>query len=273
MRYEIVSKKEYPVYSREEADELGLSYKHPFYVEKGEYGISDDHEVGICLYKKTMTSGGRITIKVKYPWGPSFIRSDKGKIKSIGRPNNYGEPAPHKRSKSIKKRMDFKKLATLMAQPGMTTKDAIKLVFGNIKDSKLWSIKKKIKTEVFTQMTKEELQKIVEEFPIGRQDTARALSAILTQAMDYDDETGKPGKKYDSKAALAIADKLMDMNDMKGKGKVVVTQQLEGSTVETTLKDIQEKKKMFKATQTEVTDGILQGSEQKEEQVSKEKEE
>ena len=271
MRYEIVSKKEYPVYSREEADELGLSYKHPFYVEEGQYGISDDSEVGICLYKKTMTSGGRITIKVKYPWGPSFIRSDKGKIKSIGRPNNYGEPAPNKRSKSIKKRPDFKKLATLMAQPGMTTKDAIRLVFGNIKDSKLWNIKKKIKTEVFTQMTKEELQKIVEEFPIGQHDTAKALAQILDKSMDYEiDSEGNvdrdnPGKGYDSKAALAIADKLMDMNEMKSKGKVVVTQQLEGSTVETTLKDIKEKKKMFKATQTEVSDGIQQRPSEKEE--------
>ena len=266
MRYEIVSKKEYPVYSREEADELGLSYKHPFYVEEGQYGLSDDGEVGICINKKIMTSGGRMTMKVKYPWGPSFIRSDSSKVISFGRPNNYGHPISSKRNQKIKGRADFKKLATLMAQPGMTTKDAIRLVFGNIKDSKLWNIKKKIKTEVFTQMTKEELQKITEEFPIGQHDTAKALAAILTQAMDYDDDTGKPGKNYDSKTALAIADKLMDMNDMKGKGKVVVTQQLEGSTVETTLKDIQEKKKMFKATQTEVTDGVQQRPVEEEEQ-------
>ena len=265
MRYEIVSKKEYPVYSREEADELGLSYKHPFYVEKGEYGISNDHEVGICLDKKIMTSGGRITIKVKYPWGPSFIRSDSGKVTSFGRPNNYGHPISSRRNQKIKGRADFKKLAILMAQPGMTTKDAIRLVFGNIKDTKLWNIKKKIKTEVFTQMTKEELQKIVEEFPIGQHDTAKALAAILDKSMDYDDD-GKPGTKYDAKAALAIADKLMDMNEMKSKGKVVVTQQLEGSTVETTLKDIQEKKRMFKATQTEVSDGIQQRSSEEEEQ-------
>ena len=266
MRYEIVSKKEYPVYSLKEADELGLSYKHPFYVEEGDYGVSEEGEVGICLVKKTMVSNGRTTVKVKYPWGPSFIRSNKSKVKSTGRLNNYGEPATEKRNQKIKNQMDYKKLATLMAQPGMTTKNAVRLVFGNIKDTKLWNIKKKIKTEVFTQMTREELQKIVEEFPIGRQDTAKALSAILTQAMDYDEDTGKPGTKYDAKAALAIADKLMDMNDMKGKGKVVITQQLEGSTVETTLKDIQEKKKMFKATQTEVSDGIQQGSSEKEEQ-------
>ena len=35
MRYEVVSGKEYPVYSRKEADELGLSYKHPFKVSEG----------------------------------------------------------------------------------------------------------------------------------------------------------------------------------------------------------------------------------------------
>ena len=78
MRYEVVSKKEYPVYSLEEADELGLSYKHPYYVDSGEYGVSDDGEVSICLKKTTMKSG---TIKIKYPWGPSFIRSDKSKNK------------------------------------------------------------------------------------------------------------------------------------------------------------------------------------------------
>lgn len=264
MRYEIVSGKEYPVYSQKEADELGLSYKHPFEVFEQEYGISSDGEVAICISRKTMTSGGRTTLKVKYPWGPSFIRTGDSKVISIGRTNNYGEPATSKRNQKIKKRPDFKKLANLMAQPGMTTKKAIALVFGNVKNSQLWNIKKKIKTEVFTQMTKEELQKIVEEFPIGQHDTAKALASILDKSMSYNEE-GIPGKEYDAKTALAVVDKLMDMNDMKGKGKVVVTQQLEGSTVETTLKDIQEKKKMFKATQTEVSDGIQQRPSKEEE--------
>jgi hypothetical protein len=56
----------------------------------------------------------------------------------------------------------------------------------------------------------------------------------------------------------------MDMNEMKGKGKIVTTHQIEASTVENTLADIQEKKKLFKATQTEVLDGIPKRSEQKE---------
>ena len=254
MRYEIVSKKEYPVYSRQEADELGLSYSHPFKVPVGEYGVSEEGEVGVCLKRYTMASG---TTKVKYPWGPSFVRSTDTKVQSTGRTNNYGEPATAKRNQKIRKRTDYIKLAALMAEPGMTTKRAIALVFGNIRDSKLWNIRKTIKTEVFTQMTKEELKKIVEEFPIGQHDTAKALSAILSKAMSYGDD-GKPDKGYDSKSALAVVDKLMDMNEMKSKGKVVVTQQLEGSTVETTLAHIKEKKKMFKAIQTEVSDGVQQ---------------
>ena len=60
------------------------------------------------------------------------------------------------------------------------------------------------------------------------------------------------------------------MNDMKGKGKIITTQQIEASTVETTLADIQEKKKLFKATQTEESDGVQQGSSKKEEQVTEE---
>ncbi len=79
MRYEVVSGKEYPVYSRKEADELGLSYKHPFYVSEGEYGISSDGEVSVCLKRNELKSG---TVNVKYPWGPSLIRSAKDKVKS-----------------------------------------------------------------------------------------------------------------------------------------------------------------------------------------------
>jgi hypothetical protein len=62
------------------------------------------------------------------------------------------------------------------------------------------------------------------------------------------------------------------MNEMKGKGKVVTTHQIEASTVENTLADIQEKKKMFKATQTEVTDGLQQTSIKEEKQEVQEEE-
>lgn len=92
MRYELVSGKKYPVYSQEEADELGLLYKHPFEVSEGEYGISYDKEVAICLKKSEMKSNKRLTYKVRYPWGPSFTRSTNDKIKSLDRPNNYGAP-------------------------------------------------------------------------------------------------------------------------------------------------------------------------------------
>ena len=87
-------------------------------------------------------------------------------------------------------------------------------------------------------------------------DTAKALAAVLDKVMDWDGE--QMGKSGDPKVAMTVLDKLMDMNEMKGRGKVVTTHQIEASTVENTLADIQEKKKMFKATQTEVKDGELQ---------------
>ena len=253
MRYELVSGKEYPVYSREEADELGLSYKHPFEVYEGEYGISSDGEVAICLKRKKM-GNKRLTYKVKYPWGPSFVRSANDTITSIGRPNNYGSPATNKRNQSIKNKNDWQKMAHLMAQPGMKVNDAIQIVYGKVTDAKRWNIRKIMKTEVFRQMTKDELDKIVEEFPIGKMDTAKALAAVLDKVMDWDGDS--MGKNGDPKVAMTVLDKLMDMNEMKGKGKVVTTHQIEAATVENTLADIQEKKKLFKATQTEVLDGI-----------------
>ena len=267
MRYEVVSGKEYPVYSREEADELGLSYKHPFEVSEGEDGISSDNEVAICL-KRSPTRDKRGYITIKYPWGPSFVKSTNCKIKSEGRLNNYNISGMNNRGKHLKTRDDFQKLAHLMAQPGMNKNNAIRLVFGNIADKKRFAVRKTMRTEVFRQMTKDELDKIVEEFPIGKMDTAKALAAVLQRVMDWDgDEMGKEG---DPKIAMTVLDKLMDMNDMKGKGKIITTQQIEASTVETTLAVILEKKKLFKATQTEETNELEKATEKKEESKQEE---
>lgn len=265
MRYEVVSGKEYPVYSREEADELGLSYKHPYEASEGEYGISSDGEVSICLKRNELKSG---TINVKYPWGPSLIRSAKDKVKSEGRLNNYTNSGKSTRGRYIKTSDSFQKLAHLMAQPGMKKDAAIRLVYGHVPDTKRYAIRKTMRTEDFRNMTKDELDKIVEQFPIGKMDTAKALAAVLQRVMDWDgDDMGKEG---DPKIAMTVLDKLMDMNDMKGKGKIITTQQIEASTVETTLADIQEKKKLFKATQTEETNELAETTEKEEESKQEE---
>ena len=130
MRYEVVSGKEYPVYSRKEADELGLSYKHPFEVSEGEYGISSDGEVAICL-KRNKTKNGKLSIK--YPWGPSFVKSINCKVISEGRLNNYNISGKQTWGKHLKQKDEYIKLEHLMAQPGMKKEQAIKMVFGNVK--------------------------------------------------------------------------------------------------------------------------------------------
>ena len=94
-------------------------------------------------------------------------------------------------------------------------------------------------------------------------DTARALAAVLDKVMAW--EGDKMGKDGDPKTAISILDKLMDMNDMKAKGKIVTTHQIEASTVEHTLADIKEKKKLFKATQTEEQHGMESTAKKEEE--------
>ena len=86
MRIEITSGREYPVYTVEEADKLGLSYKHPFLAEEGEYGITEEGEVSLCLKKGTLKTG---RLKVKYPWGLAIMTNKDASVKSTGRLNNY----------------------------------------------------------------------------------------------------------------------------------------------------------------------------------------
>ena len=266
MRYEVVSGKEYPVYSREEADELGLSYTHPFEVFEGEYGISSDGEVSICI-KRSPPNKKNYTY-VKYPWGPSFINSSNDKINSMGRMNNYTINGKNNRGRYLINRDEYKKLAYLLAQPKMTKKEAMQMVFGTIPYSKKYEVTKTIKTKGFQSMVKDELDKIIEKYPIGKMDTAKALAAVLDKVMDWDGED--MGPKGDPKIAMTVLDKLMYMNDMKNKGKIITTQQIEASTVETTLADIQEKKKLFKATQTEETNELAETT--KKEKESKQEE-
>jgi len=261
VRYELVSGKKYPVYSQKEADELGLSYKHPYNVLEGEYGISSNGEVGECLKCSTMKNG---YLNIKYPWGPSFISNEKDMVISEGRVNNYTISGKNNRGKYIRNRDDFQKLAYLMAQPGIKKNIAINTIFGSVTHGKVTEIKRTMRTEVFKRMTKDELDKIVEEFPIGKMDTAKALAAVLDRVMNWD-EDGNMGNKFDPKTAMTVIDKLMDMNDMKSKGKIITTHQIEASTVEHTIADIQEKKKLFKATQIEEKHGLEQAAEKKEE--------
>ena len=86
------------------------------------------------------------------------------------------------------------------------------------------------------------IDKILDKFPIGKLDTAKALAAVLDRVMDWDGEV--MGPKGDPKIAISVLDRLMDMNDMKSMGKIVTTHQIESSTVEHTLADIKEKKKL-----------------------------
>ena len=266
MRYEVVSGKEYPVYSREEADELGLLYKPPFETSEGEYGISSEGEVSVCL-KRSAPNKKNYTY-VKYPWGPSFISSTNDKINSMGRENNYTINGRNNRGRYLLNRDEYKKLAYLLAQPKMSKQEAMQMVFGTIPYTKKYEITKTIKTKGFQNMVKDELDKIIEKYPIGKMDTAKALAAVLDKVMDWDGE--EMGPKGDPKIAMTVLDKLMDMNDMKNKGKIVTTQQIEASTVETTLADIQEKKKLFKATQTEVTNELEKTAEKEPEKKEKE---
>lgn len=62
---------EYPVYHQDEADNEGLSYKHWKDCTPGEYGVSDDGYVAICINRKQYKTGTEST----FPYGKQWITS------------------------------------------------------------------------------------------------------------------------------------------------------------------------------------------------------
>ena len=64
----------YEVYTKEEADNNGLSYKHWKDANEGDYGVSDDGYVGICLKRAEYTDKhNRKKTHVKMSYGVGWV--------------------------------------------------------------------------------------------------------------------------------------------------------------------------------------------------------
>jgi hypothetical protein len=70
-RYFNNQKKQYPVFPQEEADDLGLSYRHWILVEEDGWGISDDGYVMRChnIYRMDVKKEGRYTLQFTFTVG------------------------------------------------------------------------------------------------------------------------------------------------------------------------------------------------------------
>jgi len=89
--------KEYFVYTQEEADRQKLAYKPWYEAVPGEYGISDDKYVALCLKKDAYADRKHKTVMFSYSYGRMFATFKKGR----DRPHQRLLFEPHRESENF----------------------------------------------------------------------------------------------------------------------------------------------------------------------------
>ena len=231
---------DYKVFKQKEMDNQGKPYIYWKEAKEGDYALSDD---GFCakVIKRTKypNDRGSHTIYLRVPWGyimwnPKYPTK---KFKVAGRltPHTFkGKPL----FQGFKKREKFKNLAMCYAQT-MDKDLAIDLSMGSITDKEHLTWKRRMKTEVFRDMVREELQKLLNEHGY----TANFTMELLGESIDL-----AKGKKDVSNLMRAV-ENLQDMHGMKDKALVKTTTQLEAVSTKRILEELNEEEKKLKATQ------------------------
>ena len=239
-----VGKTVYNVYKEEEAIAEEIPYTYWKKANKGEYAISDDGYVAKVINKKIYTHiSGKDNVYLRFPWGYTFFAPDT-KTKSLnvkGRKTNVtmsGKPYLEVHSKQ----QVMQSLAMLMAQTS-SPDIAIKKVLGDLNKNQIRSWKRKMKSEVFKTMVREELHKLLKDHEMDEEFTLNLLKVAIDKAKQKGDITN----------LLKAVENLQDMHGMKEKYMVKTTQQIEGTSHTELLDDIEREEKhlLIKSTKVE----------------------
>ena len=231
---------EYKIYKKEEMDNEGKEYIYWKRAEVGDWALSDD---GFCakVIKKTQypNDRGTHTIYLRLPWG-YFMWNPKYPTQKF---NVKGRVTPHTLKgepylKGAKKQEKMQNLAMCYAQT-MNKDLAIDLAMGSHTDSQHLTWKRRMKTEDFRDMVREELQKLLNDH--GK--TADYTMELFGDAIEI------AKQKRDVSNLMRAVENLQDMHGMKDKALVKTTTQLEAVTTSRMLEEINEEEKRLKATQ------------------------
>jgi len=231
----------YDIYTSKEMDKLGKKYVSWKDAKIGEWALSDD---GFCAKvinrKEYPNNNGQTSNYIRLPWGYFLWNAKYPTIKFNvkGRMTPYtisGKPQLEVKRKSEKMR----NLAMAYAQT-MNKDLAIDLAMGSLTDSQHGMWKRRMKSEVFRDMVREELQELLTKHGMTEDYTLDLLDETITTAKDKKDVTN----------LMRAVENLQDMHGMKDKSKMKTTTQIEGTVTRKLLDKIQEEEKKLIATET-----------------------
>ena len=229
----------YSVYEESEAKEEGLEYKYWRDADEGEYGVSDDGYVAKVITRAIYSPS---SIYVRYPYGYTFFNPnyDTTKFKAGGRmANNTISGKTHWEVLCGQQKLN--NLAMVYAQT-MDYNKAIGAVFENPSSNQERMWKRRMKTEKFKDMVRDELQKLLQEHGMTEAYTLELLEETIKKAKDKGDVTN----------LMRAVDNLQDMHGMKDKNLIKTTESIEATSNVKLIDELREEEEKLIATKTTI---------------------
>ena len=227
----------YSIYEESEAKEEGLDYKYWRDANEGEYGLSDDGHVAKVI---TRAVYGPTSIYVRYPYGYTFFNPNYAttKLKAGGRmANNTISGKTH--WEVLCGQQKINNLAMAYAQVQDYNK-AISMVLDNPTKNQERMWKRRMKTEKFKDMVRDELQKLLQDHGMTESYTLELLEETIKKAKAKGDITN----------LMRAVDNLQDMHGMKDKNLIKPTESIEATSNVKLIDELREEEEKLIATRT-----------------------
>ncbi len=231
----------YTIYKKKEADEEGIKYIYWKDATKGDYAVSDDDYVAKVISRREYPNNhGTSNVYLRFPWGYTFY-DPKYKTKKLtvrGRKSNTTFTGKSKIE--VQKGQDkLQNLALMFAlKPDYDLAIDWALESSTPAERRRW--KRTMKSEVFKQMVREELQKLLEDHGLTENYTLDLLSETIDTAKNKKDVTN----------LLRAVENLQDMHGMKDKHLIKTVDTLEAHSSTRLLDELIEEEKKIIAQRT-----------------------
>ena len=254
----------YDILSKLEADEDKVSYKYWRKASSGEWTISDDDIVSKLIKRTNYDNGSSY---FRFPWGYCICKDVNKSFKLLARNRESKYTFTGKPWLKVHKKQLLGDMAMVYAQTKGSNRvkmeQAINSVHGeDANDSNKRKYRRWMKSEVFTDMVREEQQKLLQKHDMTEDFTMELLKNAIDIAKD----------KKDVSNMLKAVDNLQEMHGMKDKSTITTTEQIEAVETHKMLESLEEEERRLSLTQTTKVDGISESKISKELEKAKEEE-
>ena len=227
----------YTVYKELEAKKKEIKFKYWRDANEGEYGLSDDGYVAKVITKSIYKP---TSVYIRYPYGYTFYNPNYSgtKFKASGRmANNTISGKTHWEVLCGQQKMN--NLAMAYAQT-MDYNKAIKIALDNPSRNQERMWKRRMKTEKFKGMVREELSKLLQEHGLTEDYTLDLFEETIRKAKDKGDVTN----------LMRAIENLQDMHGMKDKHLIKTTESIEATSNVKLIDELREEEEKLIATRT-----------------------